>query len=106
MQPNLTCRTCGQPLATEAGASAAKICPRCRARRRVLATILRVTALILILTATMGAAGTFAFILCPSCRNTAPEPEPLRKAPTAQAPEPEPVPPPPARLGEPQAPNP
>ncbi|MCI0457215.1 MAG: hypothetical protein L0Z62_09580 [Gemmataceae bacterium] len=78
-------------------------CPRCRARRPVLATILKVTALVLFLAATVGAAGMFAFIPCPCRMSTFPD-HLQREAPKQPPAEPEPVPPP-AQLGSPQVSN-
>jgi hypothetical protein len=65
--------------------------------------MLRVTALILFLMASMGAAGMFAFVRCPCMPRPIELPAP--NPPTEQLKQAEPLPPP-ATIGAPQVPNP
>src|SRR5262245_19733469 len=101
MQLNPTCRACGQPLVAEAGA--AVTCTRCRARRRVLATILQVAALVLFLAAMVGAAEVLGVLGC-QCSSSETRPDLPDRLQPGQLKEAEPIPPP-APPGSPQTSN-
>ncbi len=71
MPTETTCPVCRRPVQPgTVDASGKPVCPYCRRKPRFVFTTLKVAMLAVLLVVSTGAAGVFAFVGCPSCRQS------------------------------------